>query len=79
MLLLANLGFNSGEKTEAANNFLFYDNDTLPGNSGSPVIGRGDKDQEQGYNVKGIHVRAFNHVKTNGAQNIFLSSIIDLA
>ena len=27
-----------------ASGFLFYDNDTLPGNSGSPVIGRGSKD-----------------------------------
>ena len=49
-------------------NYLFYDNDTFPGNSGSPVIGRAGNGQ--GYNVKGIHVRSFNEYKTNGAQKI---------
>ena len=50
------------------NNYLLYDNDTLKGNSGSPVIGRaGDG---QGYSVKGIHVRSFESDSTNGAQKI---------
>ena len=42
------------EKTEEENT-IRYDNDTLPGNSGSPVIGRGG--DNQAYCVKGIHVR----------------------
>ena len=49
-------------------NYLFYDNDTFPGNSGSPVIGRGN--HGQGYVVKGIHIRSFNPASTNGAQKI---------
>ena len=53
---------------EQMNNYLFYDNDTFPGNSGSPVVGRAGNGQ--GYNVKGIHVRSFNEFKTNGAQKI---------
>ena len=49
-------------------NYLPYDIDTFPGNSGSPVIGRAGNDQ--GYSVKGIHVRAFKECQTNGAQKI---------
>ena len=57
-------------RKDVVRNYIFYDNDTFPGNSGSPVIGRGAKDMEQGYSVKGIHVRSFNREDTNGAQNI---------
>lgn len=64
---LCNYGSN---KKNLANNFIFYDNDTFPGNSGSPVLGRGDKGLEQSYAVKGIHIRRFNAENTNGAQNI---------
>ena len=55
---------------DAVKNYLFYDNDTEPGNSGSPVIGRGDAALGQGYCVKGIHVQSFNEPTTNGAQKI---------
>jgi hypothetical protein len=65
----------SGDKTKMAKNYIFYDNDTKPGNSGSPVIGRGDKNLNQGYCIKGIHVKSFNNEDTNGAQNI--EKIID--
>ena len=51
-----------------AQGFLFYDNDTLPGNSGSPVIGRGSKDGSYGYAVKGIHVTGGR--KANKAQGL---------
>ena len=55
---------------DAVKNYLFYDNDTFGGNSGSPVIGRGDTALTQGYCVKGIHVQRFNEANTNGAQKI---------
>jgi hypothetical protein len=58
------------ENEELAKNYILYDNDTLPGNSGSPVLGRGDKSLGQPYSVKGIHVKKFNAKSTNGAQNI---------
>jgi hypothetical protein len=67
-----------GEKTKSEDvlskavlkNYLFYDNDTLSGNSGSPVIGRGDKTANQAYNVKGIHVASYDLPNTNRAQTI---------
>ena len=52
------------EPPAAGSDFLYYDNDTLPGNSGSPVIGRGSKDGD--YAVKGIHIRG--DVRINTAQ-----------
>ena len=62
------------------NNYLFYDNDTLEGNSGSPVVGRGDKNSYQAYCVKGIHVKSFScSPNTNAAQKIIdLNKWIDL-
>jgi len=51
-----------------ASGFLFYNNDTLPGNSGSPVIGRGSKDGKCDYAVKGIHVTG--GTKANKAQGL---------
>ena len=54
-------------------NYLYYDVDTVGGNSGSPVIGRGleEKDRNQGYCIKGIHIGdATNIKKINVAQNI---------
>ena len=54
---------------EGASDFLFYDNDTLPGNSGSPVIGRGSKDGKCDYTVKGIHVSGTT-TKKNKAQGL---------
>ena len=54
------------EPPAAGSDFLYYDNDTLPGNSGSPVIGRGSKDGD--YAVKGIHIRG--NVGINTAQGL---------
>ena len=51
-------------------NFLFYDNDTLEGNSGSPVIGRGDLTTNQAFCVKGIHTLGSKLKNTNQAQKI---------
>ena len=48
---------------------LYYDNDTLGGNSGSPVIGRGST-LNNSYKVKGIHVASIKEGETNGAQSI---------
>ena len=64
--------FDEKKAKEEAGNWLFYDNDTFCGDSGAPVIGRGNPKLQQGYCVKGIHSRAFNHTKTptNGAQKI---------
>ena len=64
------LGKNRSEKETLAKNYIFYDNDTFCGNSGSPVLGRGDKSLGQPYSVKGIHIKRFNEESTNGAQNI---------
>ena len=52
---------------EKSGNFILYDNDTLPGNSGSPVVGRGGDDSD--YAVKGIHVVGICG-KINCAQNL---------
>ena len=52
------------------NNYIYYNNDTLPGNSGSPVIGRGNNKAGQAYCVKAIHVSGFDLPNTNIAQNI---------
>ena len=57
-------------KETYADNFLFYDNDTLAGHSGSPVIGRGNVSSNQAYCVKGIHVSASELEKTNQAQKL---------
>ena len=46
-------------------NSLFYDNDTLRGNSGSPVIGRGDFSSKQAFYVKGIHISSTKLKNTN--------------
>ena len=55
---------------DALDNYVLYDNDTLSGNSESPVIGRGDRTTQQGYCVKGIHI-AGSYVKDiNKAQKI---------
>ena len=53
-----------------ADNFLFYDNDTFAGHSGSPVIGRGNVSSNQAYCVKGIHVSASKLENTNQAQKL---------
>ena len=45
---------------------------TLGGNSGSPVIARGEPDQS--YKVKGIHVAGFDKEEFNRAQ--CLSSVV---
>ena len=54
-----------------APDFLCYDNDTLPGNSGSPVIGRGTRDGSC-YAVKGIHVAGteYDRNKAQGLQSL---------
>ena len=59
-------GASTGGPPSAGSDFLYYDNDTLPGNSGSPVIGRGSKDGD--YAVKGIHIRG--NVGINTAQGL---------
>ena len=51
---------------------ILYDMNTLGGNSGSPVIARGEPDQS--YKVKGIHVAGFGEEKLNRAQ--CLSSVV---
>ena len=56
-------------KRDITNN-LFYDCDTLPGSSGSPIIGRGDVNSNQAYCVKGIHIKSFSLPNTNAAQKI---------
>ena len=39
---------------------IFYDNDTCPGNSGSPVLSRGGSNTgDMAYTVKGIHVDGY--------------------
>ena len=50
---------------------LLYDNSTLPGNSGSPVIGRGNAADHQSYAVKGIHVSAELVAGSNSAQGLW--------
>ena len=47
---------------------IFYDVDTLGGNSGSPVIGRGSKDGQ--YEVKAIHIRGTGGNKLNSGQGL---------
>lgn len=64
--LRVSFGIEKERKTKK--NFIIYDNDTLKGNSGSPVIGRGA--DEQGYKVKGIHIKGIEIGKTNGAQGL---------
>ena len=67
--MLRSLRMSYGKEEEppaAGSDFLYYDNDTLPGNSGSPVIGRGSKDGD--YAVKGIHIRG--NVGINTAQGL---------
>ena len=44
---------------------IFYDVDTLGGNSGSPVIGRGSKDGQ--YEVKAIHIHGTRGNKLNNS------------
>ena len=50
---------------------LLYDNSTLPGNSGSPVIGKGTTADQQSYAVKGIHVSAGAVAGSNSAQGLW--------
>ena len=56
--------------SDSDSDFLYYDNDTLPGNSGSPVIGRGSKNDNCDYAVKGIHVAGNNTEGYNKAQGL---------
>ena len=50
---------------------ILYNNDTLPGNSGSPIISLG-KTAAMGmsYIVKGIHVQGFSDQQFNAAQSL---------
>jgi len=56
------------EREEDLEGFILYDNDTLQGNSGSPVVGRGS--QGEGFRVKGIHIKGIVMGQTNGAQGL---------
>ena len=67
MLRPLRMSYGKEEEIPAAgSDFLYYDNDTFPGNSGSPVIGRGSKNGD--YAVKGINIRG--DVGINTAQGL---------
>ena len=56
---------------EARSQRIFYQNDTLPGNSGSPVLSSGNRStSSMAYSVKGIHVEGAYSGKANAAQSL---------
>ena len=64
------VSYGKEKKGEHGSNFLLYDNDTLMGSSGSPVLGRAGEASGCGYAVKGIHVASVQEGRTNGAQSL---------
>lgn len=56
---------------EFCQNRIFYTNDTLPGNSGSPILSSGDNNtSDMAYSVKGIHVEGVFQGEANAAQSL---------
>ena len=55
---------------EFCQNRIFYKNDTLPGNSGSPILSSGNiNTSDMAYSVKGIHVEGVFQREANAAQS----------